>query len=172
MEIFFLVLLFFLALIILVWQLSNMISIFFGSLYVSANSRLVNEALKKADLKPGEVFYELGCGVGQILVEAEKYGVKAVGFEISPWYFFLAKLRTLGKKNIGVYFKDIRQVDFKGADAIYCYLLPKFLKTLSPKFKKELKKTARLISIGFDVPGLKLIYKNDLGPRKYFIYCV
>jgi len=40
--------------------------------------------LAMANLKPGEVLYDLGCGNGRILVTAaEKYKVKAVGVEIS-----------------------------------------------------------------------------------------
>lgn len=170
MEVFFLVSLLIIVLVILLWQASNIISIFFGSPFVGTRRDVVKKALELTDLKKGEVFYELGCGTGEVLIEAQKYNVKAMGFEISPFYFLMAKLRTWKYKNIEVRFQDICHVNLQKSDVVYCYLLPGFLKKLTPKFKKELKKSARLASIGFPVPGLnhgKIIIVNN---RKIFIY--
>jgi SAM-dependent methyltransferase len=165
-----LAILLFLSLLLFLWQLSNFISVIFGSPFVSAEKQTSQKAIKILNLKKGEVFYELGCGSGQVLLEANKYGVEAVGFEISPFYFALSTLRTLFCPRIKIYCRDIRKVDFSRADAMYCYLLPNFLEALAPKFKKELSNKARLVSVGFAVNGLKNKKTFKIGKHKFYYY--
>lgn len=151
------------AISLLLWQISNMISVFFGSPYVKADKNLIRDALKLAQLKKAEIFYDLGCGDGSSLIEAAKLGAKATGFEISPYYYLWAKLRTLRYRNIKVVYRNIKDVDLSKVDVVYCYLLPEFLEKLSPKFQRELKSGARLISVGFPIEikkGDKYIIRN------------
>lgn len=158
----------FVALIILLWQLSNFISIFAGSLYVKTNIDLIKFALNKAGLSPGDVFYDLGCGNGDVVIEAAKMGARATGYEISPFYFLMSKLKTLKMKNATAKYQNIKTVDLKSADIVYCYLLPNFLDTLKNKILKENPK--KVISIGFkikDLPNERVLsFKN----HKIFIY--
>ncbi len=170
MTIFPMVLLFVIAILILLWQLSNFISIFFGSPYVGTRRDVIKKALESARLKHGEVFYELGCGTGQVLLEAQKSGAKIIGFEVSPFYFLIAKLMTWRYPNIEIKFQDIRNINLQQADVVYVYLLPEFLEKLAPKFKKELKKSARLISIGFPVAGFNHGRTLQINNHKIFIY--
>lgn len=165
------------VLVILLWQVSNLISVFYGSPYVKANRQVIIKALKLVNLKDGEIFYDLGCGNGDSLIEAEKMGAKAIGFEISPFYYLWAKLRISirriyypfirsskqmgsGIGSIIVRYKNIYSINFSQADVVYCYLLPEMLKKLSQKFQKELKPGSRLISIGF--PIKKLTFKTGV----------
>ncbi|MCL5406959.1 MAG: methyltransferase domain-containing protein [Patescibacteria group bacterium] len=143
------------ALCLFLWQISNMVSVFFGSLYVKADRKLIYNSLKLAQLKKGEIFYDLGCGDGSSLIEAAKFGARATGFEISPYYYLWTKLRTFRDRNIKVVYKNIKEVDLSKADVVYCYLLPEFLEKLSSKFQKELKSGARLISVGFPIEFTK-----------------
>ncbi len=144
-----------LVLIILLWQISNLISVIFGSLYVKTNRNVIRKALKLANVKKGNIFYDLGCGNGDVVISAAKLGAKAIGYEISPYYYILCKLRTWRFKNIKIKFQNINNVNLSKADVVYVYLLPKFLVKLAPKFKKELKPSARLISIGFPIKMVK-----------------
>jgi len=122
-----LVFLFLLSFGLLFWQASNLMSVFFGSPYVMAKPKTIMQALKLAKLKKGEVLYDLGCGNGQVLIEAAKMGAKAVGFEISPFYYWWVRIRTFGYPDISVRFQNIKTIDLKKADVVYCYLLPGFL---------------------------------------------
>ena len=152
------------VLVIFLWQISNLISVFFGSLYVKTQRDVIQKALKSAEVKKGDVFYDLGCGNGDVLIEAAKIGAKTVGFEISPYYYILSKLRTLFFRGlyyftcssmiegIDVRFKNILDVDLGNADVVYVYLLPKLLSQID--FSK-VKKDARIISIGFAIKGIK-----------------
>ena len=159
-----------LVLVLLLWQVSNFVSVFFGAPHVKTKVSIINKALKLVDLKKGETFYELGSGSGDALISASKYNIKVIGFEISPYYYLYSKLRTLRYKNIDVNFKNILDADLSCADIIYCYLLPKLLKKLTPKLKKELKYTARIISIGFPIKSLKLVKKIMFDNHTIYIY--
>jgi SAM-dependent methyltransferase len=162
------ILLVLIALCLFVWQISNIISIFAGSLYVKTDTDLISFALKKAGLKQNDIFYDLGCGNGDVLMAAEKLGAHATGFEISPFYFLLSKLKSFNNKNIKIQFNNINNVSLKKVDVVYCYLLPKFLNKLTNKFLKDSPK--KIISIGFEIiglPGGQLYkYKN----HQIFIY--
>lgn len=173
---------------LLLWQISNMVSVFYGSPYVMADKKVISEALRLAKLKKGETFYDLGCGRGDVLIEAAKIGAKAIGFEISPYYYLLAKLKTsiwriyypftrsskkMASNNIferiSIRHKNIYSINLAKADVVYVYLLPKMLEKLTPKFKRELRKGNRLISIGFpikNIPGTKHI----IATRKIYIH--
>lgn len=177
------VLLLIISLLLLFWQISNFVSVFFGSPYVKTGDAIIKKALKLANIKRGEVFYELGCGTGDVLIEASKFNVKAIGFEISPFYYLIAKIRLFLftilhssfsscsiKKRNNVVYENMLSVDLSRADIVYCYLLPKLLEKLSSKFLKELKPTARVISIGFPIPKLRLVKKFQYRDRKIFIY--
>src|SRR5947209_16424252 len=52
--------------------------------YVPSPQQIVDRMLEAANLKPGEVLYDLGCGDGRVLISAaQKYRAKAVGVELS-----------------------------------------------------------------------------------------
>ena len=158
------------ALIILLWQVSNLVSVIYGCLYVATDKILIKKALKAANLKKEEIFYDLGCGKGDVLIEAEKMGVRTIGYEISPYYYILAKIKTIRNPRIEVRFKNIFQADLSKADIVYCYLIPKFLEKIYPKFKKEMKSKARIISISFPLKGLSLVYKKKHFNKTIYIY--
>jgi len=170
MGIFLSILFLLIALLLLFWQTSNIYSILAGAPYVSVDLAAMRQALKLANFKKGEIFYELGCGAGNVLLEAQKYGIQVVGYEVSPWYFLLAKLRTLRYKNIKIVYKDVRQVDLGPADVIYCYLLPELLEQLTVQFGRAIKLKKRIISISFAVPGLKPKSITVFQKHKIFIY--
>ncbi len=149
---------------------SNFISSYFGAPYSKSDEGIISQALKKAKLKTGEVLYDLGSGNGEVLLVAEKLGVKALGYEISPFYFLWAKCRTYRHKNIEVRFQNIERLNLSKVDVIYCYLMPSILKKLATKFQKELKKTARLISIDFQIKNMYLTDKLKVQNHTIYIY--
>ena len=54
-------------------------------IFVPTPQEVVDRMLELAEVKTGDVLYDLGCGDGRIVVTAAKtYGVKAVGFDIDP----------------------------------------------------------------------------------------
>ena len=118
---------------------------------------LVLEAL---ELGPGDVFYDLGCGDGRVVVEAAKrYPIKrAVCVEIRS---DLAAEAVMRAKREGVEDKvlvlntDFFEVGLWDADAVYMYLLTSINDALRPKLERELRPGARVVTLDFEIPGWK-----------------
>lgn len=128
--------------------------------YVATRKRDIERVIKLADLKGGEVFYELGCGDGRVLFEvAKRYDVKAIGVEIALPLYLLCQLKRLffkKRKNVVIKFKDVFKEDLSQANVIYFFGMPKPIREkLKAKFEKELKPKTKVISYVFQIEGWK-----------------
>lgn len=141
---------------LLFWQVSIFISLWGGINYVGSGNDAIRLALKEVNLKSSQLFCELGSGFGNgLLIAANKFGAKAKGVEISPLYYLVSRLRTFRYKDIEIFFGDLRKINLSKADIVYCYLCPKLMQELQPKFDKELKKGSIVISKSFTLPDKK-----------------
>lgn len=151
--------------------------------YVASPVRVVDRMLEMASMKPGETFYDLGCGDGRVLVAAvQRYKVKAVGVEISPK--LVAKATTAIQKaglstQARVMQGDLLDVDFSHADVVAIYLSTPLNERLRPHLEQYLKPGARIVSHDYPIPGWKptkvertegkdghLIYMYEMPPTK------
>lgn len=143
-------------------------AMWFGAPWVPTPKRAVLKMIREANLKKGKKVYDLGCGDGRLVIEASKVsGVRGVGFEISPPVYFLAFLRNLLNGFVAqIYFKSFWNKDLSDADVVFLYLLPKSMKRLATKLKKELKKGSLVISYAFEVKDL-ILFKKIEKESKY-----
>jgi len=83
----------------------------------------------------------------------------------------LAKLQKLDK-NCQFIRKNIFDINYSKADYLYIFLMPDLIKKLTPKLKKELKKTCLIISHGFKIEdkGIKLIKVKEGKPFNTYYY--
>ncbi len=126
-----------------------------GAPFFWAPKKAIQEALLRADLKKGDIVYDLGFGSGRTLFIANSLEAKAIGFELSHLAFYFVKILILlrKKRNIEIIRRDFYQENLSAADVVYCFLTPKAMKRLKIKFEKELKKGAKIISYGFSIPN-------------------
>ena len=71
-----------------------MIPYFYGLPWVPTHYKRIRKALDLAQLRPGEVLYDLGAGDGRVLiVAAREYKARAIGIEIEERYCEIAAKR-------------------------------------------------------------------------------
>ncbi|MBU1148601.1 class I SAM-dependent methyltransferase [Patescibacteria group bacterium] len=142
--------------------------------YVPTQGKDVKRILQIAGLKPNQLVYDLGCGDGRFLVAAAKhFKAKAIGIEMSvlPYLISRLKIQFLGLNNkVKIKFADFYKVDLKKADVIVCFLTPQAMKKLSPKFKKELKSGAKIVSYAFPMKDWKPHLKDKPHKRAVSVY--
>ncbi len=127
----------------------------------------VASALDLLELKPGERLVDLGCGFGRVLKAARRRAqVEVTGIELNPTVAMWAWLRFLADRMVHVRIGDFRKRPLPKADAVFCYLLPKALKTVTPKLEAELPPGTRVVAIDFPIPGWKELALRETGPLR------
>ena len=123
-----------------------------------------------AELKPGQVVYDLGCGKANLLTTAAKnFGVKGVGYEISLWPNIWSRFRVWRERaDVEIRSKNFLKADISQADVVFCYLFPQVMAQLEPKFISELKPGAKVVSYAFTLPTVKPIKVVGSTPRYSF----
>lgn len=127
-------------------------------IFVPTPQHVVDRMLELAEVKKGDVVYDLGCGDGRIVVTAaKKYGVKAVGFDIDPQRIkeSLENVKTNRLEHlVTIKEADIFTLDLSGADVVTLYLLPELNVRLIPQLEK-MKPGSRIVSFSFDMEGVQ-----------------
>lgn len=81
--------------------------------------------LKGLDIKPGEQFFDLGCGRGQTVFFASLlFDLKATGYELIPTFVMKAKLINCFLKVPGVEFVEDNMLNAQLEQAKVVYLVP------------------------------------------------
>ncbi len=118
--------------------------------YVPTPWVIVEAMLKLADIRPGDVVYDLGSGDGRLVIQAAKrYGARGVGVEYQKE---LVERATKAAADEGVADRvkfiqgDLFEADVKEASVVMLYLLPSFTTRVATKLRAELKAGARIVS--------------------------
>jgi uncharacterized protein (TIGR03000 family) len=133
--------------------------------YVPTPQNVVEEMLKMAGVKAGDVVYDLGCGDGRIVVTAvKKFGAKrGVGIDLDPER--VKDSNNLAKNEKVVDNVEFRQgdvlklTDLSDASVVTLYLFPEVNERLQPILQKTLKPGSRIVSHDF-------LMKSDWKPEK------
>jgi hypothetical protein len=128
----------------------------FGAPYLPTLDNHKKLALEMLDLKKGDTLLELGCGDGRILLAAAQNGIKCVGYEINPLLVLIALWRTRHYRQlVRVKMQNYWGEKLPEADAIFVFLLPKYMTKLHNKITQETRKPVKLISVAFEIPSKK-----------------
>lgn len=149
-----------------------------GSTFVPTSRHKIERVLDTITMKPGALMMDLGCGDGRFLVAAEKrYGVKAVGFEVNPTAFLLARLNILlhgGRAK--VYLKNLWKAHLGEADYVICYLYPDALRSLKRKFDDELKPGSVVVSCDYPIEEWRqpevITYETQRKEETIYVYYI
>jgi cyclopropane fatty-acyl-phospholipid synthase-like methyltransferase len=125
--------------------------------FVPTPIEVVDGMLELAEVKKGDVVYDLGSGDGRIVIRAaKKFGVKAVGIEMDNWLLDKARkdARAAGVSHLVAFrAEDALKADISRATVVTLYMLPWFNEAMKPSFKKFLKPGARIVAHDFAIEG-------------------
>lgn len=128
----------------------------YGAPYLPTRQKEAELALDMLNLKKGEVFVDLGCGDGAVLLAAAKRGLVCYGYELNPFVWVVAVLRTRKFRGaVKVYCRNFWREPLPPATkGVFVFLLDKYMERLDEKLARELAGGA-LLSYAFQVPGKK-----------------
>lgn len=143
------------------------VNLFVRTPYVPTRKRVVHHLIDIAGLKDGEKVYDLGCGDGRLLLEAEKKAkVETYGYELAPIPYLLALAKKWSSKSkMNLFMKNFYHTNLQNANVIFCYLGPDVMQKLAPKFKKECQKGTRIFSHTFHMEGFTPVKTWPKNPQ-------
>ena len=125
--------------------------------FVPTPPEVVDRMLELAEVKKGDVIYDLGSGDGRIIIRAaKKYGVRGVGIEIDP--DLVKRSRDNAWKEKVEHLVEFREqdalmVNVSPATVVTLYMLPEFNKKLRPILLQQLRPGSRVVSHDFPIEG-------------------
>jgi ubiquinone/menaquinone biosynthesis C-methylase UbiE len=146
--------------------------------YIPTPQILVDAMLEYAQVKPGDVVYDLGSGDGRIVITAaQKFGARAVGVELSQDLVGSAQRRVkeLGLADrVTIVQGDALRVDLSPATVVTMYLLTSSNERLRPNLEKYLKPGARVVSNDYPITGWKptrlKVVKSGSAEHRIYVY--
>jgi tRNA A58 N-methylase Trm61 len=127
--------------------------------FVPSPVQVIQYMLKMADLRAGEVLFDLGAGDGRtVIMAAKSFGARAVGVELRE---DLAKkaLSTIHENDLGdrvtIVNGDMFSVNLTSADVVFLYLTTSANEKIRPKLEHDLRKGVRVVSHDYEIVGWK-----------------
>jgi predicted RNA methylase len=148
--------------------------------FVPSPLPVIQHMLQLAELKPGEVLFDLGAGDGRtVIMAARTFSARAVGVELRE---DLAKkaLSTIHDNGLAdrvtIVNGDMFNVNLTSADVVFLYLTTSANEKVRPKLETELKKGVRVVSHDYEIVGWKPVKVDNfcenpqLGYPSHTIY--
>lgn len=130
--------------------------VFFGAPFLPTLRPQIKAALDLLDLKPGQTMLELGCGDGRVLIAAAERGIQAVGYELNPLLAAIAWLRTRRYgRQVRVIWGDYWRMKWPQADAIFGFILPRYMGKLHNKVMQYPSRPLLIASFAFPITEKK-----------------
>jgi len=118
--------------------------------YVPSTESNVDEMLRLAGVRPGDVVYDLGSGDGRVVISAARdWGARGVGIELDGK--LVAESRELARRE-GVADRavfqqgDVLKASIADATVVTMYLLTPLVNRLQPRLLNELKPGTRIVA--------------------------
>lgn len=145
--------------------------------YVPTPQPVVDKMLEMAQVRAGDVLYDLGCGDGRIVITAAReHGARGVGIDINTVRIREARENAaMAGVTDKVEFKvgDLFEADFSEASVVTLYLLPEINRKLRPLLWRQLKVGTRVVSHDFDMgPEWPPEKMEHVGPKTIYYWTI
>ena len=145
-------------------------------IYVPTPQEVVEDMLRLADVKKGDVLYDLGSGDGRIPVTAaRKYGVRAIGIDIDADRIREANANATKRgvtKLVKFRQQDLFDANFAEATVVTLYLLPDLNLKLRPQLLAQLRPGTRVVSHQFDMGDWKPDKTLETNGRTVYLWVI
>lgn len=132
---------------------------------------VVHAMLGVIDPQPHETLYDVGCGDGRILSEANSmFRCSVLGIELNPdtWAAATARMKADNCHGWRIVRGDATEFSLANADIVTLYLYPHVMERLQ---WDTLKPGARVISYSHDIPGLATeVYRCSIDGHEHEFY--
>jgi SAM-dependent methyltransferase len=137
--------------------------IFIGAIFLPTPYDVVEKMLSIADIREGDVLYDLGSGDGRIIIGAAELGAQGVGIEADPIRVLWSRLRAWRNPNhdrLRVIWGDFFNTSVSEATVVTVYQGESINNRLREKFESELRPGSRVVSFSFKIEGWELVKKH------------
>ena len=145
-----------------------------GAPWLPTKARDIERIFSTVEIKPGQTFYDLGCGDGRLLFLAAEKGAFGIGYEISFLPYLIAQVRRIfskQRKKIKIHFRDFWNADLRDADVVYLFAQPQYMEKLKLKLEREMKPGSVALSYCWSVDGLGNERKIEAQNRlPFYVY--
>lgn len=125
-----------------------------GAPWLPTPGQAIERGLAAAAVQHGDVVVDIGAGDGRVLLAAARRGATAVGYELSPFLWILARVRTWrSRSRITVKLADGFRADLSAATVIFAFLQPSTMPRLANALRPQERRTpVRVLSYAFPLP--------------------
>jgi 16S rRNA G966 N2-methylase RsmD len=146
-------------------------------IYVPTPQNVVEAMLKMANVKAGDIVYDLGSGDGRIPITAvQKFGAaRATGIDIDPQRIKEANENAQKAKvtdKVRFLNQDLFTTNISDATVVTLYLLPSLNEKLRPKLFAELKPGTRIVSHAFAMGDWKPEKTETVDSRTIYFWTI
>jgi 16S rRNA A1518/A1519 N6-dimethyltransferase RsmA/KsgA/DIM1 with predicted DNA glycosylase/AP lyase activity len=120
--------------------------------YRPSPPEVVKRMINLVDVRPSDIFYDLGSGDGRLVIAAAERGAQAFGIEKQDYLVreSLKKIKEERLDNAHIIQDDVFKCDFSDATVVTLYLIPPAHEKLKSRLKK-LQKGARIVCHDFEI---------------------
>jgi len=145
-------------------------------IWVPSDVAVVMKMLEMAQVKPGDVVYDLGSGDGRIVIlAAQKFGARGVGVDLNGDLVQQSRENAVKAgvaDRVTFLQQDLFLTDLSEATVVTLYLFPDVNRRLMPKLRRELRPGSRIVSHDYDLgdwPPEKTV-EVALPDRAHYVY--
>ncbi len=146
--------------------------------FVPSPTDVVRKMLEIANLVPGELLYDLGCGDGRVVLTAVRdFGARGIGVDLMPRLIAEAEAEAsrLGLRDRAHFVSgNLFDLDLSDADVVTMYLLTGANEKVRPKLERELRKGARVVTHDFPITKWDPVrverFSVDSGSHTIYLY--
>jgi len=136
---------------------------------------MVEAMLNLAEVRAGDVLYDLGCGDGRIVIAGAKRGARGVGVDIDPQQIRLATAAAAAAKvsdRVTFIMTDLFTMDLRDATVVALYLGEEVNIKLMPRLKAQLRPGTRVVSHEFGMGSWEPETRLIVGGRYLYRWII